>query len=303
MATTLTNMTETKIIDRIVASLKSALIPAGAFALEVDASGHVQNDVLRVPVVTSGVTAQVKTPGTALTPNGAVATQPVTLSNLYEAVWNLNEAQCSAERVEAVFSALAAEASYAVAKTVIDSATALVTAANVGSDAGTDVITVPPADFGQNDLGALLAAAEAKKLGRERALVLNAAYAAALVGESNLGLVLATLGDQALKTAVLPPLLGMSTYMWSGLGDNSENLGGFVVDKGCIAVALAPPQALAPAGGGDLITAEIITDPDARVSALYKRWYDSGAGTVYGSIAVLYGVAFVSDHCVRIASA
>lgn len=302
MATTLTNMIETTIVSQIIAALKNALIPINAFSFEVDTAGKIQNDVLRVPVVTDA-TAQSKTPGTGLTSNGSLATTTVTLSNLYEAKWQLNEAQVNPSRAEAVFAALAAGAGYGIAKQVIDAALALVTASNYGSTAGEDVLTVAAADFGQNDLGELLKCAEAKKLGRDRSLVLNASYAGALIGESNLGLILATLGEQALKTAVLPPLLGMQTYMYSALPTNSENLGGFVCDKTAIAVGMAPPELLAAPGQGNLIAAEIISDADGKVSALYKRWYDADAGTVYGSIAVLYGVAKINDSVVRIVSA
>jgi len=214
----------------------------------------------------------------------------------------LNEAQINSSRAEAVFGAFAAGAGYSIAKQVIDAAMALVTAANYG-DADADKLVSAAADFGQNDLGLLLSKAETKKLGRDRSLILNANYAGSLIGESSLGLILATMGDTALKTAALPPLMGMTTYMYGGLPTNSENLGGFVCDKAAIAVGMAAPELLAGPGEGNLVSAEIISDPDGQVAALYKKWYDADAGTVYGSIAVLYGVAKIQDSIIRIVSA
>jgi len=69
MATTLTSMNETKIVSQIIAALKNALVSVKAFSFEVDTAGAVQNDVMRVPVITDA-TAQSKTPGIGLTSNG-----------------------------------------------------------------------------------------------------------------------------------------------------------------------------------------------------------------------------------------
>lgn len=297
MATTLTNMNETLIVSQIIAALKNALIPVNAVSFGVDTVGRVKDDVLRVPVITDP-SAQTKTPGTGLTSDGAAATTSVTLSTLKEAKWQLNEAEVNASRASQVFAALAQGAAYSLAKTVLDAICALVTNANFASKH-----TVPSGDFGQNDIGELFRLAEVAKLGRDRSMVLNAAYAAALFGNSNLALILATQGNNIITTGTLPPLLGMVNYVYSALPDNSENLGGFVADKTAIAAGIAPPEPLADAGEGNLTSSEIITDPESTVSALYKRWYDADAGTVYGSLSVLYGVSKVNASIVRIVSA
>ena len=302
MATTLTTMNDTMIVSQIIGALKYGLIPVQSTSFEVDTAGRVQNDVMRVPVITDA-TAQSKTPGTALTSNGTVTGTSITLTHFYEAKWQLNEAQINPTRAPGVFAALAAGAGYGIAKLVVDSIVADITAAHFGN-ADSDKLVVAPADFGMNDLGQLIKKAGEKQLGRDRALVLNAAYAGALIGESSLGLILATSGDAAIRTGVLPPLMGMNVYVYAGLtSPTGENLGGWVCDKTAIACAMAAPELLAAPGEGNLMAAEIIADPESQVTALYKRWYDADAGTIYGSIALLYDTDKINDSVIRIVSA
>ena len=302
MATTLTNMVDdVLVIDAIQGALKNSLPSLKAFALGIETTGKVQNDVVRVPVL-GAATASTKTPGTASTSGGSVATTPVTIDTYKESSWQLNEGQANAARAPKIFAGLAAEATYAVVKYVIDAVCGLVTAANF-DNADTDKLVVAPADMGMNDIGTLWQKAEDKKLGRMRSLIMNSAYTGQLIGNSNLGLILATLGDKALLTAQLPPLLGFNALNYSGLSDNSENLGGFVTDQGALGVALAPPEALVSAGEGNKISDVIITDPDSQIVVRYITMSDADAGYIKGRVEVMYGVAKIQNSVIRLLSA
>jgi hypothetical protein len=301
MATTLTNFVDDMlVIDAIQAALKNALVPLRAFSFGIDTNGKVQNDILRVPVVTAASTAA-KTPGTASTSGGGAATTSVTLSTYRESSWQLNEGQVNSGRASVLFAAMAAEATYALAKYVIDTALALVTASNYGNDTD-DKLVVAAADFGQNDVAQLLIKAEAKKLGRVRSLLLNANYAGNLFG-SSLALMYATAGQNVFASGVLPPMLGMASYMYSALPTNSENLGGLVCDQGAIAVGMAAPEALVAAGEGNKISDTVVTDPDSQVVARYVRMADADGGYHKGRVELIFGVAKVQDSIVRILSA
>jgi hypothetical protein len=211
MSTTISNINTAKIEMAVQAALKNKLVPLNAFSVKAEMAGKVSGNTSYVPVLGSP-TSQVKTLGTATSANGSITGKLVTLNTPREASFSLIEGTVAPEDVQTYVEGLSKEATYAVCKDIIDTALALVTNANYSTKH-----TVAAADFGMNDLGVVFQKAEDLKLSEDRSLILNAAYAGQLIGESGLGLVLATLGDQALKTAVLPPLMGMQSYMYSGM--------------------------------------------------------------------------------------
>jgi hypothetical protein len=299
MATTLTNFVDDMlVIESIQGALKNALIPLNAFSLGIETKGKVQNDVVRVPY-TSAATTAAKTPGTASTSGGAAATKSITLSAYRESSWQLNEGQINASRAPVVFAALAAEATYALAKYVIDLAVAEITIANFATSRA-----IAAADFSQNDLGILWTDAEGVKMGRDRSCVLNAANTGALIGDNALSLILATMGKDAMSSAKLPSLMGFNIYNYSGLtSPTGENLTGFVCDKAAIGVALAPPEALVGPGEGNKISDEIITDAESSIVCRYIRMADADGGYHKGRVEVMVGVGKILDSLVRIKSA
>jgi hypothetical protein len=302
MATTLTTIVDdVLVIDAIQGALKNALVALDAFSLGISVEGKAQNDVIRVPVIT-GAATYAKTPGTASTPYGTVTGTSITLSGYREASWQLNEGEVSAKNASVMFAALAAQRTHDLAQYIIDLVISDVTAAHFGTDEE-DVLTVAEGDFGQADLGLLWKKCETKKMGRDRSVILNAAYTGALIGDSNLGLILATLGKDALATAKLPPLMGFNMYNYSGLtSPTGENLTGFACDKAAIGVALAPPEALVAAGEGNKISDTIITDPESKIVCRYIRMADADGGYHKGRVEVLIGHDKIQDSVVRIRS-
>ncbi len=297
MATTLTNLSMAGIEMAIQAALKNALVPINAFSLGISTEGMRKDDVKRVPVLTDP-TAQSKTLGTATTENGAVTGKDVKLDTPKEAAFKMKEGEVSASEAQSFAEGLAAGAVYSLAKDILDAAFNLVTAANYATK-----VTSAAADFGMDDLGLLFAAAETKKLGRVRSLILNSSYVAQLLANSQLGITLATIGSDALKTAVLPPLLGMQSYMYSGLPTNNENLGGMVIDKTSIAVAVSPIEQLVAEGEADCLFNKRVSDPDSGLTVNYKMVGNADGGYIKGIVSVMYGVAKVQDAIVRLVSA
>lgn len=297
MATTLTNLNQARIEMAMQAALKNALVPLNAFSIGISTEGMIKDDIVRVPVLTDPTT-QVKTLGTALTPNGSIVAVDCTLDSPIQASFQLTEGNVAANQLQAYAEGLAAGAIYSISKTILDAAFALLTAANYATK-----VTSAPGDFGQNDLGLLFSAAETKKLGRQRSLILNSTYAGQLIGESNLGLILATLGNSALTTAVLPNLLGMTSYMYSPLAGLSENLVGAVIDKTAIAVAISPIEQLVGAGEGDVIMSSLVTEPDSGITVNYKMVGNGDGGYVRGLVSAMYGVDKIQDAVVRLVSA
>jgi hypothetical protein len=297
MATTYSNLNIAAIEASIQAALKNALIPVSAFSSEFATDGMIVDDVMRVPVV-GAPTAQVKTPGTAITDDGSLTGVNVTLDTPKQVAFKLIEGKVRPERMQETANAFAAEATYAMAKAILDAAFALVTATNYATKH-----TCAAADFGQNDLGLLFKLAEDKKLGRQRSLILNGQYAGSLLGESSLGLILATMGDSALKTAALPPLMGMTSYCYSGLPTNSENLGGVVIDKRAIAIGVAPLSDLVNPGEGDTMESLIVTETEIGISVHFRMVANGDGGYKKGLITAVFGVAKIQDAAVRLVSA
>lgn len=301
MATTISTINQALVDERVVAALRYILPMLNAFSFRAQAEGAIKNDSVYVPIATDP-TAQSKTAGTAVTANGTVAGTQVQLSNHYAAGWDATEGSMPARLFPVFWADKAAGAVYILGKQVIDAALALVTASNYSDVAGTDKLVCPPADFGQSDLALLWQYATTKIRQREMSLGLNAAYSAALMGESNLALVFANSGTNFVQSGILPTLIGMNTWAYGAFPTNSENLGGAVFGKAAILVATAPVEPLAASGEGEIIERRIITDPDSGISVLYTTSFSHG-GTVKGECELLYGVAKGQDAIVRLVSA
>jgi hypothetical protein len=297
MATTVTNINMARVDNAIQAALKNALVPLNAFSIGVSTVGMIKDDIVRVPVLTDPE-PQAKTLGTAVTSSGSIVAVNVTLDTVRESKFDLIAGIVPAARLQAYAEGLFAGGVYAIAKEILDNTFALLTAANYATK-----YQVSEGDMGQFHLAQIMKAAETKKLGRQRSLLLNAGYAAELVGSSSLGLILATLGDNALKTAKLPNLIGMTSYMYSGLAALGENLGGAVIDKTAIAVAISPIEQFVAAGEADCIMNRLVTEPDSGITVNVKLVGDADGGKVSGIVSAMHGVKKIQDAAVRIVTA
>lgn len=301
MASTLSNINQALVDDRVIPALRYVLPLLRAFSLRIETQGKIKTDSIYVPIATDPSGAA-KTAGTLATGSGTLAGSQVTLDTLWGAGWDATETSISARLFEAYWADKAAGGVYVLAKKVIDSALALITAANYGDD-DEDKLVVAPADFGQNDLAELWKKAQEKILQREQTLMLNSAYAAALMGNSNLALVFATQGQGFVSNGMLPsPLLGMPGHHYGAFPTNSQSLGGAVLGRAAILVATAPIDSLMAAGDGNIVERRDITEPESGLTVTLTTKADAG-GTVSGEVAVLFGVLKGQDACVRLKSA
>jgi len=299
MATTVSGINAALVDEKVVQALRNVLPALEAFSFRCGREGMIQNDTVQVPLSTDP-TAGTKTAGAAMTASGALAGTTVTLDTFTGAPWQFVQGAIAGALLENAVADKIAGGVYQCAKTVVDQALAVVTAGNfLNTDA--DKLVCAPGDFGQSDFASLWSKAEVKKLGRQRVLMLNALYAGALLGESNLGLILATLGNNFFATGVLPPMGGMSSICYAGLPTNSENLGGFVADKSAIAIAAFPPAIIGdPNEGG--VSRRIVTEPESGLSVLLETTYAFG-GALKGEVTVLSGVAKGTNSVIRLLSA
>jgi hypothetical protein len=195
----------------------------------------------------------------------------------------------------------AAGAVYVLGKQVVDAALALVTIANYGNTEA-DKYTKAVADFDQAALAEFIARGTAKIKQRERTMLLNTQYAFGVMGQSIMALAFGQAGQTVVTTGTLPDLMGVPAARYDALPTNSENLGGVILGKSALLVAVAPPDPLAAAGEGNIVQRRVITDPESGVSVLYTMTVDGG-GKLWGECSLLYGVAKGQDAVVRLTSA
>jgi hypothetical protein len=302
MASTITNINWARVDQNVVSALRHGLPARDLFsmrALTLEESESIENDIVHVPLATDPTLA-VKTLGTAATGTGSLVAVDVTLGNPKAVGWDAIEGKMSGQLFQKYWEDKIAGGMYVLAKAVLDAGLALVTKANFGDVEGTDKLTVAPADFGQADLGLLWQYGATKIKQRSRSLILNAAYAGQIIGNTSLINLFATAsGKNAAETGILPMLIGHQTAAYPDMPANSESLGGAVFGQAAIALACAPISPLAQAGEGDIVDRRVITHAESGFSALYTMTA-AGGGTIKGELALMYGAAKGQDSVVRI---
>ena len=301
MASTISTINQSLVDQRVVAALRYVLPMLRSFSLGISTTPLILDNKVYVPIATDP-TVGTKTRGTFQTGTGTLAGTLVTVDTPIAAGWDATEGTMPANLFAQYWADKSAGAVYGLAKTVIDAALALITQANFGNTEGTDKLTVAPADFGANDLGLLWQYAATKIKQRVSSLGLNAAYAGAIMGETNLASIFSNTGTNFLASGVLPQLIGMNTWAYPAFPANSQNLGGAVFGQAALLVAVGTPDELMSAGDGNIGERRIITDPDSGISVLYTQKQDAG-GTVSGECQLYYGVAAGQDAVVRLVTA
>jgi hypothetical protein len=300
MASTFSNINQALVDMRIIEALRHVLPLFGMFSHIIEEDDRTSNDVVRVPIALDPTVGD-KTAGTFKSTDGSLTGVDVTYNKFRAAGWDATESTLRASMLGSYWADKAAGAVYGVAKDVIDTALALVTATNYGN-AAADKLVVAPASFAQEDMGLLWAKAQDKIKRQEKTFLMNSAYGGALLGQGTLGLVFATAGNNFIETGIIPNLMGLKVAHYGDMPDNSQNLGGAVIGKAAIAAAIARPGFFLNAGEGNIVDRRVISDPDSGLSAMYTVKADAG-GTLSGEVAMLFGVAKAQDAIVRLLSA
>jgi hypothetical protein len=300
MATTFTNLNSAVIDDMVVAALRDVLPMLSIFSHIVETDDKEKNNIVRVPITADGTVGD-KTPGTFVSGSGSLTGVDVTLNQFRGIGWDATEATTPVKLLPQLWAEQAAGGIHKIAKDVIDQALALLTATNYG-DATADKSVVAPADFGQYELAQLWEKGQTKIKNQDQALLINSSYQAAMLGLSGLGLVFATSGLNFIASGKVPALMGMNVVHYNGVPTNSENLGGAVLGKAAIAIAIARAGFFLTAGDGNIVDRRVISDPQSGLSAMLTTKADAG-GTLSGEVAMLFGVAKAQNAVVRLLTA
>jgi hypothetical protein len=300
MASTITNINTAMVDQRVIEAIRSALPSLNAFSFQVSEQECVKNNVVRVAVSTDPTVGD-KTSGTMKTSDGTLVAVDVTLDKFRAAGWDAKEGEIGPSLFASYWADKAAGAAYSVAKDVVDTALGLITLANYGDGAG-DKLAVAAADFGQSDMAQLWEKGVGKAKRQSRLIMLNTSYSAALFGDAALAAIFANAGTNFVATGMLPTFIGMNTMHYDDFPANGQNLGGMVIGKAAIAVAMARPAELLASGDGDIMERRVITDTASGISLLLTTT-GSGGGTIAGEVALLFGVKKAQDSIVRLVTA
>lgn len=300
MASTISNINEALVDQKVVGALRYVLARLSSFSYEVTSEGRIINDAIYVPIATDATVGD-KTAGTMKTANGTLAGTAVTLNRFRAAGWDAIEGQMRANVLPQYWADKAAGAVYQVAKDLIDTALGLLVKANFG-DTDSDKYVTALGDFNQGALAEFIAVAIAKNKQREQSIVLNTQYAMGLLGQSFFGLINAAAGNNVLATGELPPLLGYPAIRYDAFPTNGENLVGAMMGRAALLVAAAPPDQFVAGGQANVIERRIIKDPDSDIAVLYTMTGDGG-GKINGEVALLSGVAVGQNSAVLLKSA
>lgn len=297
MASTATTINEALVDQRVCEALRHILPVLNAFSYVIEEDDKINGDSVYVPLATDPTVCD-KTAGTFVTATGGVAGTKVTFNKFRGAGWDAVESTLSSRMLPQYWADKAAGAVYGVAKDVVDTALALITASNYGNTSA-DKYVVAPADFNQQHLANVWAAGSAKVKRQNRLFMMGTSLAAALFGSSNLALIYANAGNNFLESGKLPKFLSLDQMHYEDFPDNSEKLIGAIIGKAALAVAIARPGFFLKSGDGDIIDRRVITDADSGLSCMYTTKAGAG-GTLSGEVALLFGVAKGQNSVVRV---
>lgn len=137
------------------------------------------------------------------------------------------------------------------------------------------------------DIRAACVAADWPEMGRS--LILDDAYYANLLKQSNIKNAMAAGSDSALRAGATGRLFGFDLYEFPSMPTNSENLVGFASFVSGILVATSPIAP--PPGVRSLINYQVVTDPATGISFEYRYWGTPASDTDTEIIECNYGYA------------
>jgi hypothetical protein len=296
-------MQRTLIEDTVLPALKLGLTPINAFSVKATDQPLAKGEVTTVPVLSAATSGTYST--TYESGDTTVTGTAVTMAAPTYSSWHFNPQIDQVQMTPELWLGKAAEATYAVTKTVVQGVLAKFVGANIGSTGDTDTKTITAANYDVSDQADLWGMLKTKGVEGQVSAIHTVDYAAALLKDSALTDLSAS-GERVLMTGELPMILGARQFYTDAFPTavTSENTGVIYTGKTTAAVALAIPQSIDDglvSGSGTRVM--VLTDPDTGLSLQFREWYNSGTGVFWGSVAVMYGTSFVQDAAVRIISA
>lgn len=301
---TLTNTTATLLASAGLEAFKTAIAPINAFSFMPEPDPRAKFYTLNVPVITARTASAWA--NSYAGGNSTIVSKQVSLDTHIFSGASVIDSQSSVSSLN-YMQLMARECGAAVARGVLDTVLAKITAATFGNVEGTSKITVAAASFDSDYVADAVLAANGRNIPEtNRALILTNAYYAALIKDPAVKDAGAFGGSQAIQGGKVPLLLGMPVYRISAFPTAvaAENTVGVLVHPSAIAVGIAPIAPADPEMAGRVAQIEQLRDDESGLSLTFRRHYDTNLGESTLNWECLHGAAAVqTSGLVRIVSA
>lgn len=275
-------------LDATMTAFSKRLAPLKAFSTDFEADQGQAGSTISAGLV-SAATAGGEFVGDYEIGDNVIGKVEVTLKHLFQP-FEISMSDANKSSVAKLENLAEANAG-ALADSIFQVALAPVTVANYGAagfTGGWDEIIemgeVTHAGFTLNSVKTLAGKlADAPADGR--ALILDQAYEANLIPTSG-----QVIGSDAVTEGRTPRLMGLDVYGSNYIPDNSINLKGVALHKSAIAVASRTPIDLGKDKNA-YYTYEIVEIPSLGINVVYKEWFSTKTGSLWGCYETLFGAA------------
>jgi len=300
MSNTLTNVNGV-LTTQVIEALKLGLSPMRVFSLSVGSDPTEKNATINVPVITA-LSADTNATNYE-SGNTSIVSAQVSLGTNISKAWHLTAVESSkSEIVASMWSAMAVEATYAVAYAAQLAAFELLTTASFTNE---ETLAASAFDF------AALLSIRKTVLGtlkwrddQPKAAIMAYDYSAnlfadpAVADKSASGMDIAASGRTGRAAGID---LYENGLFASTTTPAAEYLQVAVIRPDALALAIRPPVKLE---SGAWVANEILTEPETGVSLNYREWVTPGSNTHWGCVEILFGGVKVNGNsCYRVVSA
>ena len=283
MANVFTNLTHTILAQQALEAFTAQLTVLNAFATNFSAEAVQKGDKVKVAFVSAAAAAKTFA-GTYETQDSIMDGLDILINKHEYVSWGLTDTELSTQP-QLSLERFARQKGFQLAKKVLQDIWSLVTNANYGAAAFTDVAANFDADD-VVDIGEVCDAADWPEM--ERSLILKSNFHAALRKDNALQDASALGTDSVIRHGKVPTLDTFGAiYKSTLIPANGENLVGFAVHPDAILVAM---RYLQPQDNRVLDAAEPVTDPDGSGITLgFREWYEAKEGAKIRVLEANYG--------------
>lgn len=284
MANTFTNLQDIRIADKFLKTFVAALTPLRAFSTDFSPEFSERGKTVNVPVVGGAGPSYDFAGSYSQNKDSDVDSIPVILDRHKVQSLHLTDKEVS-ESSWPTMERLAEAKARQLAQDVLTDIWSIVTAANYGAAALTDVEAT---DFDSAKVLALRGACANRNMPVDsRALIINDAYYTNLLGDPKISQsYLAQMSAPSLIEARVPRIYGFDVYETTIMPENNEGLVGFAAHPRGMVVAMRYLRPLRPES---YLESGAMSDPETGITLGYRRFYDNDSGKEIAAFECVYG--------------
>jgi ATP-dependent protease ClpP protease subunit len=269
------DLKRTVILTQVMRDFKRAVMPVRAFSTVFDNQPLQGTDKVAVPyypLFTTGSVSFVQANGYQFAADSTTNAIDVTVDQRKYQPFSFNSSEMNRQPYFNVMQLVQMQVEQ-LGLDVVNAVLAVVTAANFGAP----VKTLAAPSFNSDtitDIGTVADLCDWPAVGRS--MIIGTTYKGELLKDPSIKSALESGSDQALREGALGRLSGFNIYPYSRVPTNSENLVGMAVFPSAVLVATAPIKP-APGVMKQLVSYDVVTDPESGLAFEYRYWGDADA--------------------------